>query len=116
MRALFTLLVLCIFAIPAHAAFQGPNSAASVTTAAQVAKAGDDASCMLQGNIIEKVTGSDDKYRFKDATGTVIVEIDHQIFAGRVVTPSTVVKLYGEVDTSLTKASKVDVKMMEIVQ
>lgn len=115
MRALFTLLILSMLAVPAYAAFQGPNSAAAVTTAAQVAKASDDASCMLQGNIIEKITGSDDKYLFRDGTATVTVEIDTDIFAGRVVTPANTVKIYGQVDTSLTKASKVDVKMLEIV-
>lgn len=116
MRVLFTLLVLCMLAVPAFAAFEGPNSAASVTTAAQVLKAPDDASCALQGTIVEKITGSDDKYLFKDATGTITVEIDAEIFAGRVVTPANIVNLYGEVDTSLTKASKMDVKMLEVVK
>ena len=34
--------------------------------------------------------GSDDKYNFRDATGTIVVEIDHEVFAGRTVTPSDV--------------------------
>ncbi|MEG2173706.1 MAG: NirD/YgiW/YdeI family stress tolerance protein [Desulfovibrionaceae bacterium] len=107
------LFLLCV-AIPAQAAFEGPNSTADVNSAAQVAGAADNAGCLLEGNIVEKITGSKDKYTFKDATGTVVVEIDDHVFAGRKVTPAMTVRLTGKVDTSKTKPSKVDVKTLEI--
>lgn len=115
MRLFLASLLLLLVAVPAYAGFDGPNSAVSVTKANQVATAPDNAGCILEGMIVEKVTGSSDKYTFKDASGQVIVEIDDHVFAGRTVTPSTKVKLTGKVDTSKTKASKVDVKMLEIL-
>lgn len=116
MRLILAMLLTAILAIPAQAAFEGPQSTASVTTAAAVAGAADNASCMLQGHIIEKITGSKEKYTFKDASGQVVVEIDDHVFAGRTVTPAMQVKITGKVDTSKTKPSKVDVKTLEILK
>lgn len=115
MRLFLASLVLLLMAVPAYAGFDGPNSTASVTKASQVASAADNAGCILEGTIVEKVTGSTDKYTFKDASGQVLVEIDDHVFAGRTVTPSSKVKLTGKVDTSTTKPSKVDVKILEIL-
>lgn len=116
MRLFLASLLLLLVAVPAYAGFEGPTSTASVTKASQVAAAPDNAGCILEGNIVEKAVGSSDKYTFKDASGQVLVEIDDHVFAGRTVTPSTKVRLTGKVDTSKTKASKVDVKLLEILQ
>lgn len=115
MRLFLALLVVFALAVPAQAAFNGPNSKADVNTAAQVAGAPDNAGCLLEGKIVEKITGSKDKYTFKDTSGQVVVEIDDHVFAGRTVTPAMTVLLTGKVDTSKTKPSKVDVKTLEIL-
>lgn len=116
MRLILAMLLTAILAVPALAAFEGPQTIASVTTAAAVASAPDNAACMLQGHVVEKVTGSSEKYIFKDASGQVVVEIDDHIFAGRTVTPAMQVKITGKVDTSSTKPSKVDVNTLEIIK
>lgn len=116
MRLFLSLALLLVLALPAHAAFEGPGSQAAVTKAVQVQDAADNASCALEGNIVEKVTGSDDKYMFKDASGTVLVDIDHKIFAGHKVTPTTKIRIEGKVDKDMGKTTKVDVKVMEILK
>ena len=67
-------------------------------------------------HIVERVAGSDDKYNFRDATGTIVVEIDHEVFAGRTVTPADRVRLSGKLDKEMMDPTKVDVKVLEILK
>lgn len=84
-RTLFaSALVLALGATPASAAFTGPGGTSTVNSAAQVADAPDDTPCMLEGHIVERVNGEHDKYTFKDATGSVVVEIDDDLFRGAI--------------------------------
>ena len=115
MRIFMTCILVLGLVCPAFAAFTGPGSVPAVTTVAQALQAADNASCVLTGNIVEKITGKSDKYVFKDSTGSVIVEIDNKIFAGRDVGPAHKVRLQGEVDKELTRPNQVDVKMLEIL-
>ena len=85
-------------------------------TVAKALKAWDDAPVMLTGHIVERVAGSDDKYNFRDATGTIVVEIDHEVFAGRTVTPADRVRLSGKLDKEMMDPTKVDVKVLEILK
>ena len=101
---------------PAQGGFQGPTTGTGVDTVAKALKARDDAPVVLTGNIVSRMAGSDDKYMFRDATGDILVEIDHDVFAGRDVTPANTVRLSGEVDNDLLKPIKIDVKFMEILQ
>ena len=116
MRSLLTLLLTLTLAVPAFAAFSGPGTTPTVTSAAQVADAPDDASCVLEGNIVEKITGKSDKYIFKDTSGQVVVDIDLKVFAGRDVTPAMRVRLEGEVDKEMMRPNEVDVKILTILQ
>ncbi len=128
MRYLLTLLMLAVLAVPAYAAFEGPTSGQNAggfqgptggvqaDTVKKAKSAGDNAPEVLPGQIVERMAGSDDKYLFKDATGEIIVDIDHKIFAGRTVTPQTSVRLSGKVDKDLMKPVKVDVKVLEILK
>ncbi len=87
--------------------FVGPGPA--VIGAAQVKEMRDDANVTLRGNIVQHLGGDD--YLFRDATGTVQVEIDHDKWNGRKVTPTDVVVLHGEVDKDLFSVS-VDVEQV----
>ena len=128
MRYLLTLVMLTVLAIPAYAAFEGPNSGQSMggfqgptggvqaDTVKKAQSSWDDAPVVLTGNIVERLAGSDDKYLFKDATGQIIVDIDHEIFAGRAVTPQTRVRLSGKVDKDMMEPVKIDVKVREILK
>ena len=116
-------LTMVLSVTPAFAAFTGPGGSASNTdrsatikSAAQVANAQDDAPCLLEGYIVERVSGHNDKYNFKDATGSVVVEIDEELFRGRDIGPSDKVRLSGEVDTKTFRDSQVEVDWLEIVK
>ena len=125
MRYLLTFVMLAVLAVPAYAAFEGPNSGGQsmggfqgptggvqADTVKKAQSSWDDAPVVLTGNIVERLAGSDDKYLFKDATGQIIVDIDHEIFAGRTVTPQTKVRLSGKVDKDMMEPVKIDVKVL----
>lgn len=129
MRYLLTFVMLAVLAVPAYAAFEGPNSGGQsmggfhgptggvqADTVKKAQSSWDDAPVVLVGNIVERLAGSDDKYLFKDATGQIIVDIDHEIFAGRTVTPQTKVRLSGKVDKDMMEPIKIDVKVLEILK
>ena len=129
MRYLLTFVMLAVLAVPAYAAFEGPNSGGQsmggfqgptggvqADTVKKAQSSWDDAPVVLTGNIVERLAGSDDKYRFKDATGQIIVDIDHEIFAGRTVTPQTKVRLSGKVDKDMMEPVKIVVKVLEILK
>ena len=69
---------------------------ANLTTAQKVKEMKDDSWVKLRGNITERL--SDDRYTFRDESGTVVVEIDHKRWNGVTVTPQDKVELQGKVD------------------
>lgn len=108
---------LSIFVVfPAFATFKVPGGFPEVKTAAQVAQAMDDTPCVLEGYIVARLTPYDDKYTFKDDTGTVVVEIDGELFYGRDITPQNKVRIAGEVDGETFRTNQVDVDWMEIIK
>lgn len=123
MRHLIALLLVLALSLPAFAGFEGPGShrlgfsgpgPANVTQAAQVQNARDDAPCMLEGALVERI--GKDKYTFRDASGTVTVEIDDHVFGGKTVTPQSRVRLVGEVeDKKHGRPHEVDVRYLEIL-
>lgn len=81
---------------PATGGFKGPGPAR--TTVAEAIKLRDDSPVTLQGHIIERL--GDERYTFKDATGTVVIEIDDEDWGGLEVTPAMAVIIEGEVEKS----------------
>lgn len=82
---------------------------ANLTTAAKVKDLKDDAWVKLRGNITERL--SDDRYTFRDESGTVVVEIDHKRWNGVTVTPQDKVELQGKVDKDWNEF-EIDVKQV----
>lgn len=70
----------------------GPNG--SVTTVESAKSLRDDTWVTLRGNIVERI--SDDLYVFKDASGTINVDIDHKRWNGVTVTPKDTVEIQGK--------------------
>lgn len=71
--------------------FSGPSAA--LTTVDKVKSMSDDTWVMLQGNIEQRV--GDDTYTFRDASGTLTVEIDKKRWNGQTITPKDKVQLEG---------------------
>lgn len=78
---------------PEHTAQQSRELAKDVKTAK---KRADGAPVELKGALIKKI--GDEKYIFKDRTGTITVEIDDDLIQGRKVNKKQIVTLIGEVD------------------
>lgn len=74
--------------------FQGPNGSSTTVESAKSLR--DDTWVTLRGNIVERI--SDDLYLFKDATGTINVDIDHKRWNGVTVSPQDRVEIQGKVD------------------
>ncbi len=84
--------------------FQGPGLAPS--SVAEALKLNDDSPVVLVGQI-EKSLG-DEKYLFKDASGSVTVEIDNEDWRGVTVTPKDTIVIQGEIDKDFFK-TEIDV-------
>lgn len=85
---------------------------ASLSSVKDVKNLKDDQWIALEGNI-DKRTG-DDKYIFRDATGTLTAEIDDKRWKGQNVTPKDKIRLEGKVDKDW-KSEEIEVKKINII-
>ena len=120
---------LLLLAAPAHAAFegtpatpapaggfQGPSFGPSaVNTVDKALKAKDDTPCVLEGSIVASASERE-RYIFKDSSGQIVIELDDDLFVGRTVTPSNVIRIYGEVDTRFSRDAEVEVDRFDILK
>jgi uncharacterized protein (TIGR00156 family) len=84
--------------------FTGPSN---VVTVEQAKSLKDDAKVTLQGTIESHIGG--ENYIFKDATGSMEVEIDNRRWAGQTISATDRVEIYGEIDKDWTSLT-IDVK------
>ena len=77
-----------------------------LSSVAEALKLNDDTPVVLVGQI-EKSLG-DEKYLFKDASGSVTVEIDNEDWRGVTVTPKDTIVIQGEIDKDFFK-TEIDV-------
>lgn len=84
--------------------FQGPGLQPS--SVSEALKFNDDTPVVLIGQIEKSLGG--EKYLFKDATGSVTVEIDNEDWRGVNVTPKDTIVIQGEVDKDFFK-TEIDV-------
>lgn len=56
----------------------------------------DDTMVSLQGKIQKRL--KKDKYQFQDNTGSIVVEIDKDVWRGQTVTPNDTIMIDGEID------------------
>ncbi|WP_027468485.1 NirD/YgiW/YdeI family stress tolerance protein [Deefgea rivuli] len=110
-RAILTLALLPLFA---QAQFTGPGSnvANTVNTVVAAQSAADDTPVLLEGHIVRKI--KNEHYEFKDATGSIEVEIDQKYLPAQQFDHTNKVRLRGEVDASLLSRN-IDVKSVEIL-
>ena len=98
----------------ASAQFVSANTT-SVTTVKKVLQTGrDDQLVVLEGRITEQFGRK--KYFFADKTGTIVAEIDDQVFAGRKVTPQNRLRVQAEVDKDRGQDAEIDVLHFDILK
>ena len=66
------------------------------STVSEIQKMNNNSYVSVQGNIVKRI--SDDKYSFKDATGTITVEIDDDKWGGVNAGTQDKIELVGEVE------------------
>ncbi|PWB31108.1 stress-induced protein YgiW [Pseudomonas sp. SDI] len=114
MKARYLVLLLApLFSTAALAVgYTGPG-AQPISTVAAANDAADDSPVVLHG-FVTKQLNNDDKYEFKDNTGTITVEIDNEDLPAVAFNEKTKVKLTGEVEKNLM-SREIDVDLVEIV-
>ena len=92
-----------------------PTSAsASPTTAAQAAQAQDDTSVVLEGMLVRQIRG--DRYEFRDASGTITVEIEDEDWPNRQPVLEKRLRLHGEVERKrIRRVVEVEVTRVELL-
>ena len=85
----------------------------SKATIKESLKMNDDSYVTIQGNIVKRI--SDDKYSFKDSTGTITVEIDTEKWAGQSVNMSDTLELTGEIEKKFN-STILDVDTVKIIR
>lgn len=94
--------------------FVGPSSNYQAVKVRDIENLSDDDKISLIGFIKSAV--SDDKYVFSDDTGTIVVEIDKKVWQGVTASPKTKIQIFGEVDKSLMKDTKVEADRVVLVK
>ncbi|WP_447970239.1 NirD/YgiW/YdeI family stress tolerance protein [Nitrospira sp. M1] len=107
------LVVGCIVlsALTVSAQFRGAGSA-DVRTVSAAQEAIDDSWVSLTGTIVRQVSA--ERYLFQDATGTMIVEIDHEKWGNVQANPQTTLHISGEIDKEWT-TTELEVETVEVV-
>ena len=96
----------------ANAQYIGPTRVAPTTVNTVLKSPVDNQHVLISGKITSQI--SKDKYVFTDKTGSITVEIDDKVFAGRQVGPDTQVEIWGKVDKDMFKEPKIEVKRLGI--
>jgi uncharacterized protein (TIGR00156 family) len=117
MKFALLLAVLLVVTPIAHAqsgGFVGADST-PVVTAATAADRPNDSNVRLVGYLIEKL--GDERYLFRDDSGTIVVEIDNDDWNGVEATAETRIEISGEVDREwrlLQRETEIDVDVIRL--
>ena len=85
---------------------------AKTTTVKQALTMKDDSKVQLKGYVVKAV--GDEKYQFRDNTGTITVEIDDELWQGKPVSAKTPVVIIGEVDIDYKPAKRVEIDVDQV--
>lgn len=109
-----SLLAFSVSATTVHATPVNQTAIAPVaTTAAKALKLKDDTLVSLKGTITKSV--GDEKYQFKDASGTIVVDIDDELWQGKPLASNQSVTIRGEIDVDYLPNKRVEVDVEQLV-
>ena len=72
----------------------------------------DDSKVQLKGYVVKAI--GDEKYQFRDSTGTITVDIDDDLWNGKAVSAKTPVTLIGEVDIDHKPAKRIEIDVDQV--
>lgn len=67
----------------------------------------DDTKVELKGYVVKSI--GDEKYHFRDATGTITVDIDDDLWQGKAISAKTPITIIGEVDIDYKPTKRVEI-------
>ncbi|MDL4454774.1 YgiW/YdeI family stress tolerance OB fold protein [Klebsiella michiganensis] len=73
----------------------------------------DDSYVQLEGQITRRL--GHERYEFRDASGTVVLDIDDKVWHGVTVSPSDRVRIEGEIDKEW-RTTEIDVRRVQVVK
>lgn len=76
-------------------------------TVQQVMTLKDDTNVQLHGYVVKSI--GDEKYEFKDRTGTITVDIDDELWQGKAISAKTPITIIGEVDVDYKPLKRVEI-------
>ena len=107
---LTTLLAATTFAIANNTAVNSTvNQGAlySPSTVKQALTLKDNTKVQLRGHIVKAI--GDEKYQFRDQTGTITVDIDDDLWNGKAISATTLITISGEVDVDYQPTKRVEI-------
>ena len=115
--------LLSVGALGAQAEFVDTPSGTSlknenITTVERARRLADDTHVVLEGRITGRAgTPNTEEYFFEDATGSIKVKINSDVWRVQSVSPKNTVRLYGEVDQNhFNKTVEIEVKQLEVLK
>lgn len=67
----------------------------------------DDQYVQLKGYVVKAL--GDDKYQFRDSTGSITVDIDHELWMGKPISATSLITIVGEVDVDYRPFKRVEI-------
>ncbi len=90
-----------------HPAAVNQAALPKLVTVKQAQQLKDDTKVQLRGHVVKSL--GDEKYEFRDSTGTIKIEVKDKVWHGLKVSPKSVVTLTGEVDVDHKPAKRVSI-------
>ncbi|AOA59884.1 hypothetical protein BFG52_05475 [Acinetobacter larvae] len=90
-----------------HAVNQDAIAAMTLSTVQQALNYADDRKVKLRGYVVKAI--GDEKYQFRDQTGTITVDIDDELWQGRAISANTPITIWGEVDIDYKPMKRVEI-------
>ena len=72
----------------------------------------DDTKVQLKGYVVKAI--GDEKYQFRDSTGSITVDIDDDLWQGKAVSAKTLITIRGEVDVDRVPQKRVEIDVDQI--
>lgn len=79
----------------------------SPSTVKQALTLKDDTKVQLRGHVVKAI--GDEKYQFRDQTGTITVDIDDDLWNGKAISATTPITISGEVDVDYQPTKRVEI-------
>lgn len=89
-----------------------------LTTVAEAKKQADDTFVLLEGYITGSAKSLNaEEYMFKDDSGTIKIEVNKKVWRNQTVTPTTKIRILGEVDhNTVAGSTEIEVRQLDIVK